>query len=142
MKRTVVRGVLLILVVAVVGLAFAFPRINDVETGKSAPYPNLKPRTYDAPPERVYSAAREAAGAADGWTVTGYGFGPGSWSIQTLRTLSPISFRFEVHAKITRQGRQALVSVRSRSKWGQWDLGQNARNIEEFYRLLDARLGR
>jgi hypothetical protein len=141
MNRTTVRAVLIVLALVAAVLATAFPRLNDVETGKSSEYPDLKPRIYDVAPDRVYAAAREALAASSGWKVTGYGFGPQSWSVQALRTLAPVPFRFEVDAKLTREGKQTKVSVRSRSKWGKWDLGQNARNIREFYRLLDERLG-
>jgi uncharacterized protein (DUF1499 family) len=52
-------------------------------------------------------------------------------------------FRFEdeVTVKIQRQGGATTVSVRSRSRVGTWDFGQNARNIRELLDALDAALG-
>jgi hypothetical protein len=140
MKRPVRRVVLLLLALAVLGLVFGWPRINDVETGKTKEYPDLTPATYDVPPERVYTAAREIAETASGWKVAGHGFGPGSWTVTLVRTPAFVPLAFDVRAKITRQGGKAQVSVRSTSRWGKWDCGQNARNIREFLRLLDEKL--
>jgi uncharacterized protein (DUF1499 family) len=131
-----------LLVAACLGLAFAWPHLNDVETGKTAGYPDLKPRPYDIAPDRVYVLVREIAETTGGWKLSGHGFGPGSWSVQTARAPRPFPFVYDVHVKITRHGSRALVSIRSTSRWGKWDLGQNARNIRELFRLLDEKLRR
>jgi uncharacterized protein (DUF1499 family) len=131
---------LIILVAATLMLFLAWPRINDVETGKTAAYPELKPRTYDAAPDRIYALVREISESTGGWKLTGHGFGPSSYSVQGTRAPHPWPFVYDVHVKISRQGTPTVVSVRSTSRWGRWDFGQNARNIRELYRLLDARL--
>jgi uncharacterized protein (DUF1499 family) len=138
------RGLILfvLLVAVALGLVFAWPHINDVETGKTAGYPDLKPRTYDAAPDRIYKLVREIAETSGGWKLSGHGSGPGSWSVQTIRTPRPLPLVYDVHVKITRQGSKALVSVRSSSRSGKWDLGQNARNIRELFQLLDEKLRR
>jgi uncharacterized protein (DUF1499 family) len=129
-----------ILVAAALMLVFAWPRINDVETGKTAAYPDLKPRTYDVPADRLYAFVREISENTAGWKLTGHGFGPASYSVQSARAPRPFPFVYDVHVKISRHSTPAVVSVRSTSRWGKWDFGQNARNIRELYRLLDARL--
>ena len=86
MKRPVRRFVLVVLVLAVLGLFFGWPRVNDVETGVTKAYPDLKPAIYDVAPERVYAAAREIAESASGWKMAGHGFGPGSWTVTLVRT--------------------------------------------------------
>jgi hypothetical protein len=134
-------AVLFLLLVAVaLALAFAWPRINDVETGKTAAYPDLQPRTYNASPERVYALVREIAETSSGWRLSGHGSGPGSWSVQAFRAPTPFPLACEVHVKITRHGSKALVSVRSTSRWAKWDFGQNARNVRRLFALLDQRL--
>lgn len=140
MKRQTRRVFLFLLLAGGLGLVFAWPRINDVETGKTAVYPDLKPRTYDVAPGRVYALVREIAANSPGWKLSAHGFGPGSWSIQTVRAPRPLPLTYDVHVKITRHGSQAMVSVRSTSRWGKWDFGQNARNIRELLRLLDEKL--
>ena len=130
----------LLLVATGLGLAFAWPHVNDVETGTTAAYPDLKPRTYDASPERVYALARETAETSGGFRLSGHGFGPGGWSVQAVRTLWPLPLTCEVHVKITRHGSRTMVSVRSTSRWAKWDFGQNARNIRKFFGQLDDKL--
>jgi hypothetical protein len=141
MRRSPTPILLLILVAVAIGLVFAFPRINNVETGKTPQYPDLKLRSYDVAPQKVYALLREIAETSPGWKLSGHGFGPGSWSVQAVRILNVPPSKYDVHVKITRQGAQALVSVRSTSQWGKWDFGQNARNIREILRLLDEKLG-
>ena len=140
MKRQTRPVLFVLLVAAGVGLVFAWPRINDVETGKTAAYPDLKPRTYDVAPNRIYALVREIAATSPGWRLSAHGFGPGSWSVQTVRAPRPLPLTYDVHVKITRHGSLAVVSVRSTSRWGKWDFGQNARNIRELFGLLDEKL--
>jgi len=45
-----------------------------------------------------------------------------------------------VTIRIRREGGSTRLSVRSRSRIGMWDFGQNARNIQEFLRELDQEL--
>jgi len=42
--------------------------------------------------------------------------------------------------RIRREGGKTLVSVRSRSRWGPSDFGQNARNVRELLAALDGAL--
>lgn len=142
MRRQTRNVVLFVLALAAVGLVFAWPRINDVETGKTRQYPTLQPRSYDVAPDHVYAVMREIATTTPGWKITGHGFGPGSFSVQAVRTLRPLPLKYDVHVKISRQGPEARVSVRSTSRWGKWDFGQNARNIRALLRMLDARLAK
>ncbi len=142
MNRWNRRVVLLALVLGALWLIFGWPRINDVETGKTAQYASLKPATFELPPERVFAAAKEVADTSSGWKLAGHGFGPGSWSVQAVRSPGVPPLSYDVRVKITRQGAGTLVSVRSTSRWGKWDFGQNARNIRTFLRLLREKLER
>ena len=113
--------------------------INEVETGKSAWYPELEPRVYERDPEEVFDAVCEVVDRHPRWTP---------------ETDNPKQMRLdvEVRTKLVRfiddmiiwvqptEGGKAEVSVRSSSRVGRADLGQNARTIEELFERLDRRI--
>lgn len=114
--------------------------LNDVETGESDWYPELEPRRYRAAPKTVFRCAREVVTDHERWE---------------LRSAHPDERRLEAEAQtrvfrlvddITIQIRAesdptwTTVNVRSRSRLGQADLGQNARNIRQFFDRLDRRV--
>ena len=49
-------------------------------------------------------------------------------------------FEDDVTVKVTREAGRTRVSVRSKSRLGRADFGQNARNVRELLAALDARL--
>jgi uncharacterized protein (DUF1499 family) len=61
--------------------------------------------------------------------------------VQLLRT-TVVGLEHDVNVRIRREGSVTRVSVRSRSRSGPIDLGQNARNIQGLLGLLDTRLAR
>jgi uncharacterized protein (DUF1499 family) len=133
----------IVLVVALGTAAWAFttwPRINDVETGRTPEYPDLQPRRYSAGVEQVVQAAREAVTTLPRWELVGAGHGPAGAELHAVRTTRVWRFKDDVTVKVRREGGRTLVSVRSRSRVGQADFGQNARNIRELLAALDARL--
>ena len=124
------------------GAAWAFlgwPRINDVTTGQTPQYPDLQDRSYAAGEDRVARAIQEVIVGLPRWTQQGSGKGPGGASIQALRK-TRTGFVDEVTIRIRREGGRTLVKVRSRSRTGQIDFGQNARNIRELFAALDAKV--
>jgi uncharacterized protein (DUF1499 family) len=139
MKRALAL-VLLGLVAAGLGAAVAWPRINDVETGRTPEYPDLVRRQYEASPEAVAAAARKALGRMPRWSLTGSGQGVGGHALQAVRETRVFRFKDDVTIQIDRKGARTEVSVRSRSRVGQWDFGQNARNIRELLAALDTEL--
>src|SRR5260221_9338637 len=120
--------------------ATAWPRINDVETGRTPDYPDLRVREYSASPKKVAEAATQALGRLPGWSVIGSGGGPAGHSIQALHETPPFGFQEDVTLQIRQDGPRTRVSVRSRSRAGPWDFGQNARNIRELLAALDAQV--
>jgi uncharacterized protein (DUF1499 family) len=133
----------ILLVLAAGGAVLAFttwPRINDVETGRTPEYPALQPRRYTAEVERVVRAAREAIASLPRWELVGSGSGPAGAELHAVRTTRLLRFRDDVTVKVRRESGRTVVSVRSKSRVGKGDFGQNARNIEEFLAALDARL--
>ena len=124
------------------GLAavLAWPRINDVETGKTAEYPDLRARDYATSAGEVTEAVKRAVSRLPGWAFVGSGSGPGGSEVRAVRTMRWLRFKDDVTVRIRSEGRGVRVSVRSRSRLGPWDFGQNARNIRELLAALDGEL--
>jgi len=135
------RFALVLVALAAVWAATAWPRINDVETGRTPEYPDLQVRTYAASPAQVAETLKTALSRRPRWTVVGSGQGPGGTVVSAVHETRLFRFEDEVTVKIQRQGGETTVSVRSRSRVGQWDFGQNARNIRELLEALEAELG-
>jgi uncharacterized protein (DUF1499 family) len=127
---------LLVVVLTAAWLALAFPHVNDVETGRSPDYPDLKPREYAADGEAVSKAAMAAVESL-GWTYVGSGRGPGGREVKAIARTRVFRFPNDVTVKIRTEKGRTAVSVRSTSQFGKWDFGQNARNIRAFFASLD-----
>jgi uncharacterized protein (DUF1499 family) len=50
-------------------------------------------------------------------------------------------FKDDVNVRIRREGAKTKVSVRSKSRMGTMDFGQNARNVRELLAALDREMG-
>jgi hypothetical protein len=137
-----VKKLLLLLAVAggVVALV-SWPRLSDVETGRTPEYPDLQVREYAAGEEQVAKAVKQAVGRLAGWTWLGSGRGPAGSAVTALHSVPILPLKFEVTVKIQRGAGRTRVSVRSRSRWGVLDFGQNARNIRALLAELDRELG-
>ncbi len=131
--------------VLVLGAAWAvtaWPRLNDVETGRTPEYPDLQVRTYCG-----------VAGAGGGGPAGcprrpapldrgGLRPGPGGTVVTAVHQTRLFRFEDDVTVRIRRQGGATEVSVRSQSRIGGWDFGQNARNVRELFgRTRCGRLG-
>ena len=121
-------------------LVTRWPHLNDVETGRTPEYPDLKARDYGANEEAVSKAAKAAIEGLPRWTFVGAGRGPGGSEIRAVATTRVMRFKDDVTVKVKREGGRTHVSVRSASRVGKWDFGQNARNIREFLAELDHRM--
>ena len=141
MKKTL-RLVLVAVLVGGAGWAFtAWPRLNEVETGRTPEYPDLQVRTYSATPRQVGAAVREALSRLPRWEVVGSGEGPAGTVVSAVHTTRLLRFKDDVTVRVTREGGKSVVSIHSRSRVGKWDFGQNARNVRELLAALDAELG-
>lgn len=126
--------------VVVLGVVLAYtywPRINDVETGVTAQYPDLKPVDYPAPPAEVERAALAAIAELPRWERVGSGSGREGYAIQAVATTRMWRFKDDVTIRLVAQGSGTRVSVHSKSRLGRYDFGQNARNIRAFLRALE-----
>jgi uncharacterized protein (DUF1499 family) len=133
------RLALLALVLAAGYLAIAWPRINDVETGRTPEYPGLRAQEFSAGPERVRAAVKALLARLPRWRLMGEGSGPAGTAIQAARA-TLVGLEHDVTVKIRRERGRSVVSIRSRSERLPWDLGQNARNIRELQAALEAEL--
>jgi len=136
MKKLVV----IVLVVAAVLLLTSWPRINDVETSATPEYPDLKDQSYVASEARVVESAKEAIASLPRWSLVGSGKGPAGSEMQAVATTPVLRFKDDVTIRVRRTGGRTVVSVRSRSRFGKLDFGQNARNIREFFAALNKRV--
>ena len=131
------------LVLAALGAALAYtrwPRINDVETGRTPEYPDLRVQRYAATEERVTRAARAAVTALPGWELIGSGRGPGGSELQAVARTRVLRFKDDVTVKVRRREGASEVSVRSHSRVGRADFGQNARNIRAFQAEMERQM--
>lgn len=131
------------LAVAAVGLGIAltrWPLINDVETGKTPEYPDLRVQRFTASEERVTKAARAAVEHLPGWELAGAGRGPGGAELQAVARTRVLRFKDDVTIRVRRRDGASEVAVRSRSRVGKGDFGQNARNIRAFQGELERQM--
>lgn len=117
-----------------------WPIINDVETGKTPEYPDVQPQQFRAPRERIIEAAERAAGSLRGWTVTNVDHDAGV--VTAVRTTRLFRFRDDITIRVEpgSSDEQFVVNVRSKSRVGKGDFGQNARNIRELQAALSEQL--
>lgn len=129
--------------VLAIGAAVAYtrwPRINDVETGRTPEYGDLGVQRFTATEERVTRAARAAVTGLPGWELIGSGRGPAGAEVQAVARTRVLRFKDDVTVRIRRRDDLTEVSVRSRSRVGKADFGQNARNIRAFQAELERQM--
>ena len=136
MRLPLGRFALVGLAAAALGAVLAWPRINDVETGKTPEYPDLPPKEYGASVEKVTKAVKAAVSSLPRWRLVGEGKGAAGAEIQVVCT-SLLWLEHDVTIRVRRENGRTRVSVSSKSRTGAWDFGQNARNIRELLRALD-----
>ena len=125
---------------AAAALCLAWPRINDVETGHTPEYPDLQPRSYGAGEDKVATALKTVIARLPGWRVVGAASGPRGTDVQAEHQAPVLGLAEDVTIRVRRQGGRTEVSVRSRSRTGPWDFGQNARNVRALFQELDREL--
>ena len=141
--RRATQAVIALALAGATAYSFAtWPMINDVETGKTPEYPDLQPRSYPQNEAAVLKAAQAVLDRVPGFTFVAAGSGPGGSEIQAVHSTKLFHFKDDVTIRIKRQGGTTRVSVRSKSRVGKADLGQNARTIRQFLGELDAQLKR
>jgi uncharacterized protein (DUF1499 family) len=138
--RSVLKILLLAAVLAGAWAYTRWPRINDVETGQTPEYPELRVRDYMTSEDKVAKAARATVERLPRWSFVAQGKGPGGVEIQAVAKTRFWHFKDDVTIRVRREGGRTRVSVRSKSRMGPADFGQNARNIQLFLQELDREL--
>lgn len=113
----------------------SWPMINVVETGRTPEYPDIQPRQYAANRVRIFDAAMHAVNRMPRWVLVSYQAESGE--IRVEATTLVLRFTDDVVIHVTEQGSGAVVSMRSSSRIGRGDFGQNARTIRAFFAELD-----
>jgi uncharacterized protein (DUF1499 family) len=115
-----------------------WPAVNDVTTGQSAEYGDLKPRQYAHDAQTVFRAVQNVAKSTRGWHITAADPAAGELHAEARVLLTP--FTDDVTVWVQPAEGDSRVTVRSRSRVGRGDLGVNARRIRSFLRALDRQL--
>ncbi len=112
--------------------------INIVETGRTPEYPDIQPRTYQKPSAEVFDAALHVVNRLSRWSLVGYDEKRGEIQAEARTVL----WRFvdDVRIRLTNREGTTVVEVRSSSRVGRGDFGQNARRIRGFLKELDRQL--
>lgn len=121
------------------GLVFLWPVLNRVETGRTPEYPDLQPLAVAIPPARVFEAALTVVRTLPHWTVVKAD--PAAGLIEAEARMPLWRFVDDVTIRVVPREGGTRVSVRSASRVGRGDLGQNARNIRAFLGGLRRALG-
>ena len=137
MKTLVVQILAIAAIAGAIWAASSWPHINEVETGHSSEYPDLKPHDYGASPEEVATAVKSLLNRRPHWMFVGEGKGPAGAEIQAVHELPLLRVKDDVTIKMRREKGRTVVNVRSKSRLGPWDFGQNARNVRELLDSLD-----
>lgn len=120
-----------------IAMSFIWPPINDVQTGATPQYPDLRPQKFDRPYDRVFDEALATA-QAEGWEITLQDRQQGE--IRAVATTTLLRFKDDVTVILARVEQGTTVNVRSRSRIGKSDLGANARRIRRFQSALAERM--
>ncbi|MFB6263926.1 MAG: DUF1499 domain-containing protein [Bradymonadaceae bacterium] len=117
-----------------------WPFINRVETGETPEYPAIQPAYYRAAPADVLDAARETIDSRNRWSVVRVE--SGERTIEATHETLVLGFVDDVTVEVRPvTDAVARVDVVSESRLGEWDFGQNARNIRDFFEGLNSRIG-
>ena len=143
MKRRLLTIVGILAGLAVTGMLVAasiWPVINVVETGETPEYPDVQPQYYTAEPRRVFEESRDSIEAMERWTVVSSQ--PANDTLKATHSTYVFGFVDDVTVWIEPVTEFVTrVRLRSASRIGKGDFGQNARNIQQFFGALDERLG-
>jgi Protein of unknown function (DUF1499) len=130
-------GVIVVVAAVVAALCLAWPRIHEVETGRTPEYPDLRPRTYAAGLDKVAGGVKAAVAALPRWRLVGAATGARGADVQAEHMIPFVGLKEDVTVRLRRQGGHTEVGVLSRSAWFRWDFGQNARNVRQLLAALD-----
>jgi uncharacterized protein (DUF1499 family) len=110
--------------------------VNDVTTGESFEYPDLRAHVYFGSIETVADATERAITIISKWRLV---FRDNDQHVLQAEVEAPVGgFISEVTITLSNLGpRHVRAVIRSTSKMGRGDLGENARNIRQAQKSMD-----
>lgn len=109
---------------------------NVAETSETSPFPELKTRRYEAPPELLFDVARRAAQRLR-WNITS--LDADKKEIQVVAKTKVWGFEDDVTIQTPpAEPSGSWLRVRSASRVGRGDLGANTRNIMNLVQAVNA----
>jgi uncharacterized protein (DUF1499 family) len=114
-----------------------WPLINDVQTGGTPRYPDLQPQRFVLDPHTTLEECEAVARTLRRWTVVTVEVA--ERRIEAIYKTRLMGFEDDVTIRVeAAEDGGAIVHVRSRSRVGKSDFGQNARTIRSFQGALAA----
>lgn len=113
-------------------------------TQQTEAYPDVTGRRYDLPAEQVADLVNALIDQR-GWPVTGRrptAIGQPELTIEALASTPILAFPADVAVRLTDETETTYVDMRSASRYGLHDLGENAARIETFLTELDAEVAK
>ncbi len=120
--------------------------LNDITTGQTPEYPDLPSHFYAGDARTARLAAEAACAALHRWRMLPSPAAEAAPPIEVeVRTAvfnftDDVTIRFEPVELDAGAGPRTRVAIRSRSRVGKGDLGENERHIRALQREMDARL--
>lgn len=127
-----------VLALVAVAVLRSWPVINVVETGRTPEYPDLQPRQFRAHKDQVLDAVLRAVKALPRWRPVSSR--PETGEVRAEASTRLLRFVDDVVIRVEEQAGATVVNVRSASRVGRGDFGQNARNVRAFLAELDRQM--
>ena len=109
---------------------------NVAETVQDSPFPELRPRRYDAPPALLFDVTRRAVEQLRWETVS---LDNDKKEIGAVVTTKLWGFKDDVSIRIQpAQPSGSWLMIRSSSRTGKGDLGANTRHVIDLVEMIDA----
>lgn len=113
--------------------------VSDITTGENAAYPALRSRVYYAEVATAMTAAEQALRRLPRWKLVTRDAENDVLEAEARTPIGPFTDDVTVYFFPLGHG-QTRVTIRSRSRLGRGDLGQNAAHIRELQGAMDDRL--
>lgn len=112
---------------------------NDITTGESAAYPELRSHVYYAEPAQALSAGAKAIAHLPRWRLVSEDAENAALEAEVRTPIGPFTDDVTVYVQPLGHS-QSRVVIRSRARVGRGDFGQNAVHIRQLQRAMDDRL--
>lgn len=108
------------------------------ETRENHPFPELRPRRFDVPPEVLFHFSQRAVSDA-GWLVSSTQ--PAAYQLTALATTVLWKFKDDVTLQIyPSPDGGSILHIRSESRTGKGDLGANVRRVLDVTRHIERQI--